>query len=120
VDTLAGLHGDVARGHDDGTGWFVCLRDGTLIGDCGWAGGPGPDGTAEIGYGLAGPFRGREYGTEAVDALVAWALAQPGCTGLVARVLADNPASRRILERHGFGLDRVDGGWLWYATRHEP
>jgi RimJ/RimL family protein N-acetyltransferase len=54
-----------------------------------------------------------------VDALVAWALAQPGCTGLIARVLADNPASRRILERHGFGLDRVDGGWLWYATRHE-
>ncbi|HLZ36614.1 MAG TPA: GNAT family N-acetyltransferase, partial [Mycobacteriales bacterium] len=113
-ETLDGLRHDVARGDERGTGWFVRRHDGRVIGDCGWSGGPGPGGTAELSYALAAPFRRRGYATEAVGAFAAWALARPGCARLVARVLADNLASRRLLDRLGFGLDGVAAGWLWY------
>jgi ribosomal-protein-alanine N-acetyltransferase len=96
-------------------GWLVRHREtGQVIGDCGWKGGPDETGTAEIGYGLAAPWRGQGYGSEAVAALVDWALARPACRRLVAEVLADNLPSRRLLERLGFALARVDGPYVWY------
>lgn len=97
-------------------GWLVRHREsGQVIGDCGWKGGPDEEGTAEIGYGLAPPWRGQRYGTEAVGALADWALAQPACRRLVAEVLADNLASRRLLERLHFSVTRVDAPYVWYA-----
>lgn len=102
-DTLSGLRMDLANGRADETGWFISLRDtGEVIGDCGWRGGPDADGSAEIGYGLAAPYRGRGYGTEAVRALVDWAVRQPGVRRLTADVLEHNTPSRRLLERLGF------------------
>lgn len=95
---------------------LVVLRDTReVIGDLGWKGGPGPDGVVEIGYGLAAPSRGQGYGTEAVGAFANWALGPGGATTLTAEVLADNTASRRLLERIGFTLDHVAGGAVWYA-----
>jgi RimJ/RimL family protein N-acetyltransferase len=119
-ETLDGLRRDVARGDERGTGWFVRLHDGPVIGDCGWSGGPGPDGTAEVTYAVAAPFRRRGYATEAVGAFAAWTLTRPGCARLVARVLADNLGSRRLLERLGFGLDGVAAGWLCYQREAAP
>lgn len=86
-----------------------------VMGDLGWKGGPGPDGVVEIGYGLAAPSRGQGYGTEAVGAFADWALGPGGATTLTAEVLADNTASRRLLVRIGFTLDRVAGAEVWYA-----
>lgn len=86
-----------------------------VIGDLGWKGGPGPDGVVEIGYGLAAASRGQGYGTEAVGAFADWALGPGGAGTLTAEVVADNTASRRLLERVGFSLDRVDGASVWYA-----
>lgn len=95
---------------------LVVLRDTReVIGDLGWKGGPGPDGVVEIGYGLAAPSRGQGYGTEAVGAFADWALGPGGAETLTAEVVADNTASRRLLERLGFALDRVDGASVWYA-----
>lgn len=102
-DTLSGLRMDLAGGRPEATGWFVSLRDtGEVIGDCGWRGGPDAAGSAEIGYGLAAPYRGAGYGTEAVGALVGWAVRQPGVRQLTAEVLEHNTPSRRLLERLGF------------------
>jgi len=97
----------------------VTLRDGptpgAVIGECGWKGGPDPEGSAEIGYGLAPPWREQGYGTEAVGAFAGWALRQPGCYRLLAEVHEGNAASRRLVERLGFTLDRRAEPYLWYA-----
>lgn len=117
ADTADGLGAALAhaRSEDDSPFLVVLLESGEVIGDCGWKGGPGPDGRAEIGYGLAASVRGRGLGTEVVRTLTEWALAQPGCSIVVAEVLADNLPSRKALERAGFALDRVDGGDVWYV-----
>jgi RimJ/RimL family protein N-acetyltransferase len=117
VDTADGLGAALAHAETDSDTPFlvVLLETGEVIGDCGWKGGAGPDGRAEVGYGLAASVRGRGLGTELVRTLTSWALAQPGCTAVVADVLADNLPSRRALERAGFALDRVDGGDVWYV-----
>jgi len=99
----------------DGGSRVVVARDiGEVIGDLGWKGGPDADGVAEIGYGLAAPSRGRGYGTEAVAAFSDWALGPGGATVLTAQVVPDNLASRRLLERVGFRLHRVEPAACWY------
>lgn len=110
ADTLDALRGFAEHGSPGETGgWLVTLRnDGTVIGDCGWHGGADESGTAEIGYGLAAPYRGQRYGVEAVAGMVDWSLRQPRVRRLVAETLADNLPSRRILERLGFTIDRVE------------
>lgn len=117
ADTLDGLRiglAGTAPGEPD-LGWFVVRRDtGEIIGDCGWKGGPDPTGTAEIGYGMAAPLRGRGYGGEAVGGLASWALSQPGCRRLTAEVRTENLPSRRLLERLGFTLWRSEPPHVWY------
>lgn len=98
-------HGDTRDGlalvASGALGWLVTL-DGVVIGDCGTTGPAGPDGTVEIGYGLAGPYRGRGYGGELVRALSHWLLRQPWVRDVVATVDAGNTPSRRALHRAGF------------------
>lgn len=117
ADTADGLGMALAHARDDsGTPFLVVsLETGEVIGDCGWKGGPGPDGRVEIGYGLAAPVRGRGLGTELVRTLTTWVLRQPGCTEVLAEVLADNLPSRRALERVGYVLEGTDGPNVWYA-----
>ena len=50
---------------------------------------------------------GRGLGTRAVAALVGELRARPGVRRIDAYVVADNLASRRVLERAGFGLVEV-------------
>lgn len=115
-DTLSGLRMDLDAGRAEATGWFIALREtGEVIGDCGWRGGPDPDGSAEIGYGLAAPSRGLGYGTEAVTALVEWAVRQPGVRQLTADVLEHNVPSRRLLERIGFQVLDATAPYVRYA-----
>ena len=83
--------------------WFLELkaRPGTVIGDLSFKG-VAPDGMAEIGYGLREGFCGRGYMTEAVKAIVAWALTQQGVTRVEAETDPDNTASQKVLSRAGF------------------
>lgn len=87
--------------------WLVVDDDGRVAGECGVKGLPGDAGTVEIGYGLAGPSRGRGLGTQLVAALVAELRSRPGVRRIDAQVVADNVASRRVLERAGFALVEV-------------
>jgi ribosomal-protein-alanine N-acetyltransferase len=101
---------------DEQTPFLAVLEETSeVVGEGGWKGGPGPDGVAEIGYGLAEPSRGQGLGTELVRLLTAWALSQPGTTRVVAEVLEDNLASRKALERNGYVLTHVDEPYVWYA-----
>ena len=102
-DTAIGL----AYADQGAWAWLVVDDDGRIAGECGVKGLPGPDGTVEIGYGLAGPSRGRGLGTALVAALVAELSGLPEVRRIEARVVADNIASRRVLERAGFALVEV-------------
>ena len=97
----------MALHHDGPLGWMITLR-GEVIGDCGTKGRANSSGTVEIGYGLAASFRGLGYGTETVGAMAGWLLAQPATVIVRAGTLADNAASRRVLEKNGFSLKGYD------------
>jgi RimJ/RimL family protein N-acetyltransferase len=110
-DTLDGLR--MAASPENVPPWLVVL-DGVVVGDCGTVG-PPDDGSVEIGYGLAAPYRGRGIGTEVVRLLSELLLARPDVRRLTAEVLLDNAASHRVLEKNGFAVERSDGEHALYV-----
>ena len=88
--------------------WMIELRDGTHIGDLCFKG-LNTDGTVEIGYGILEEYRGQGCATEAVDAVVAWALRQPFVSRVEAETEPNNSASQRVLEKCGFYPSGVTG-----------
>lgn len=102
--------------HGGDPGWLI-LRDELVVGECGTHGPPDPDGAVEIRYGIAPSQRGQGLATEACGALTGWLLGRPGVLRVEAAThAAGNPASRRVLERCGFSLERVEGPTAWYAV----
>ena len=97
-DTAAGL----AFVRSGGTQFLVLDDAGRIAGECGTKTPMRPDGSVEIGYGLAAPSRGHGLGGRAVAELVEWLEEQPGIRVIVADVHVSNTASRRIVERLGF------------------
>ena len=57
--------------------WFIKTKYGSHIGDLSFKG-LNEDGSVEIGYGISEINQGNGYATEAVNAVVTWALKQPG------------------------------------------
>jgi GNAT superfamily N-acetyltransferase len=110
ADTGAGLAFTAAGGST----WLIADADDAVVGECGTKL-PPQAGVVEIGYGLAGPSRGRGLGTRAVGALVDWLAAQPDIDRVLAFVAMDNLASRRLLERLGFVVDHLAGSEVVYA-----
>ena len=98
--------------HGDPTVSWLVVVDGAVVGDCGWAGPPDPDGTVEIGYGLAAPSRRQGLGTEAVAVLLTWTEQQPGVRAVAAQVQVGNEASRRLLRRLGFVEEPAEPSWV--------
>ena len=92
-------------------------RGGVLVGDVAFCLDAGDPTRASIGYTLAPEHQGHGYATEAVSALLAW-LAERGVVTVGADALADNEASRRVLDRLGFSAvaDLADGGVLYERT----
>jgi RimJ/RimL family protein N-acetyltransferase len=110
------------------TYWLLVIRATACgAGMLGFKGAPGASGRydgpgeVEIGYGIGPAYRGQGYMTEAVRALIGWALAAPECQAVIApHVLKSNPASSRLLAKVGmrvyeetaetisWRLDRVD------------
>ena len=111
-DTVDALRPLAEHGEDGGDGGWLVVRDGEVVGECGWRGGPDADGSVVIGYGLAAPARRRGLGTEAVALLCAWVERQPGVERIVADVHLDNQASRRLLRRLGFVELPDDPPWV--------
>ncbi len=71
-----------------------------------------PDGhRLELGYVLARRYWNRGYMTEAVQAVVTWALEQPGIYRVWAVVDVENRASARVLEKAGLQLEGVLRRW---------
>jgi RimJ/RimL family protein N-acetyltransferase len=100
-DTADGLAVALRGGHPPG--WLITLG-GRVIGECGTHGPVDAAGCAEIGYGLAAPYRGQGYGSEAVAAMTEWLVGLPEVGRVCARTLIGNMPSRRVLEKAGFRL----------------
>ena len=81
--------------------WFIETTAGTRLGELCFKG-LSADGTAEIGYGILPDFQNRGYATEAVKAVTAWALSQPGVNTITAETEADNLSSQKVLLNCGF------------------
>lgn len=121
--TPRGTEPEVLAAHakDSGAfvGWFALFDDGWLNGVR----------TAELGYRLCRQSWGKGYATEGALALVALALGPMGFERVRAQTMAENLASRRVLEKAGFGLletvcptfictmPSTDQGELIYETR---
>ncbi len=75
---------------------------GCIVGSLGFKGPANDAGEVEIGYGFDPPFQNQGYATEAVGALVAWALAQPGIQAVTAETDYTNIPSIRVLQKIGF------------------
>ena len=85
-----------------GPTWVITLG-GVVIGDCGAFSWPDDDGVVEIGYGLAEPFRGNGYASEAAEGMCRWLFSEGRASAITAiGVDRDNVASRRVLEKLGF------------------
>ena len=76
------------------------IGSGESVGDLCFKG-LGPDGTAELGYGMKKGFENQGYMTEAVRAMTSWALEQ-GAKTVEAETDPGNRASQSVLKKAGF------------------
>ena len=81
--------------------WIIERKDGAKVGELCFKG-RNDDGSVENGYGISTEYQGCGYATEAVDAVVSWALRQSGVQRVDAETEPDNKASQRVLEKCGF------------------
>ncbi len=106
----------LALEHGHPPGWLVRSAAG-VIGDCGIRAPVDDAGCVEIGYGLAGPYRGQGFGTEVVIAISDWLLGQPSVSAVRARTLPSNAGSRRVLEKAGFTVVGTADDEILYERR---
>jgi [ribosomal protein S5]-alanine N-acetyltransferase len=114
------------REHPEQRDWwmhfFLDSETGALVGSGGFVG-PPVDGTVEIGYEIAPPFRGRGYATVAAAELRDKAMASGEVDTVVAHTLAAEGPSTGVLTRLGFErvatfMDPAEGElwrWRWRA-----
>jgi ribosomal-protein-alanine N-acetyltransferase len=100
-DTADALRPLAEHPEHTGEGTFLVLRDGVVVGDCGWFGPPDEDGEVEVGYGLAPSARRQGVGAASVALLLAW-VASRGARSVRAEVLPGNAPSFALLARLGF------------------
>lgn len=108
-----------AAGRDLGpftTYQIVRQSDATIIGDCGFHGPPDENGSVVIGYGIAESASGHGFASEALEALIGFALLQSGVKRVVADTTRSNYASRRVMEKAGMRLVRADGELLVFEA----
>lgn len=123
---LLSLQAQVAREHGDDylwhTFWLIVLkRSGAVVGTIDFKGAPDKNGAVELGYGLGATHEHHGYMTEAVRALCAWGVVQPGVTKIVAETEPDNASSEAVLRRCGFEETSRDATTWWAlpaAPRH--
>ncbi len=88
------------------------------IGLIGFKGAPDGRCEVEIGYSLAPAYRRQGYMSEAVQAMVAWAWAQPGCDTIRAVTTKENLPSQRVLQKTGWVIDEErDELFVWRVWR---
>ena len=111
MDLVAGARAGQASGF--GPFFMVRKADATVVGEIG-AHLDTTSATAQVGYSVVEPCWGHGYATEALRALLAVVLADPGVRRVVGETLVEHAASRRVMEKagmrhHGQRTGEVDG-----------
>lgn len=108
-----------------GLSWHAVVdpAQGVVIGNCGMLIGRGSAEEPELGYMISRSYQGRRYATEAARAVVAECRAV-GMSRLWSTIRPSNAASRIVIERVGFHVDRVSvdarGKLLYYTLLLGP
>jgi RimJ/RimL family protein N-acetyltransferase len=120
---------DRLRELPESAGWWTWLAidqaSRKVTGALGFGGPPDPEGAVMIGYATYPGADHRGLATEATEALVAWALGQPGVTRVCASIPPDNVPARRVAEKVGMRIagtvweEEIDDVLL-YEIRREP
>ena len=119
---------DMARRAPGEPGGWVQLSaedrsNGRLVGDVGLSLADGEAGVIKVGYTIAPTFQRRGYATEAVGALVAYAIDVLGADVVRAHASAENAPSIRVAEKVGMHLvERIEhryGDEVWFGVRYE-
>lgn len=119
ADWLARVHNSTSA--DPWTHGFSILHrdDDTVIGKGGFKGPPSEEGMVEIAYGIAPDHQGKGYGTEAAEALTAFAFSSRKVRVVRAHTRPEANASTRVLTKCRFlkigeVIDPEDGlVWRW-------
>jgi RimJ/RimL family protein N-acetyltransferase len=88
-----------------------------VVGGIGFFGPPRESEEVEVGYGIVPSRQGRGYATEAVQAMLAMAWADPRVTAVVAGTDPGNLASQRVLGKAGFRQIAADGELRYRLSR---
>lgn len=100
------------------TYWVLVLKaEDRIVGGLGFKGPPDERGEVEIGYGMDDAERNKGYMTEAVAAMVRWALAQPDVASVRAETANTNVASMRVLQKVGFIAYRATDRYLYWRFK---
>ncbi|MBI1295383.1 TIGR04076 family protein [bacterium] len=98
------------------TYWVLILKSQQqLIGGLGFKGPADDHGEVEIGYGTDDAFRNQGFMSEAVEAIAAWALTQPGICSVRAETANTNVASMRVLQKVGFTAYRASERFIYWC-----
>ncbi len=96
---------------------------GRLVGDVGLSPAEGEPGVIKIGYTIDPAFQGDGYATEAVEALVGYALDTLAADIVRAYASAENVPSHRVAEKAGLELmerfEHREGDEVWFGVRYE-
>ncbi|GIG64958.1 GNAT family N-acetyltransferase [Phytomonospora endophytica] len=88
---------------------------GQTIGGIGLFGPPDDDGCTEVGYGVVPVFQGKGVATEALNGLLAATAGVAGFTTVIASTDHGNHASRKVLDKAGFGYTHADEEKRYYT-----
>lgn len=83
-------------------GFDMRLHEGQSVGGCAFKGPPDGEGAVELGYAIDPDHQGQGYATEAVEAIVAFALSKENVSKVRAHTKPENMASQRVLIKTGF------------------
>lgn len=87
--------------------WFVITQSSNpmVIGTVGFHSPPDTEGTLEVGYSIVPGYRRQGYASEAVGALIAFALGTGFVQKVLATTLSQDAASGGVLKANGFAQD---------------
>jgi RimJ/RimL family protein N-acetyltransferase len=127
-DDLPAIHNMLQRQGDHPGDWlWLMILEGTRepAGVVGFSTATGPTGTITAGWSVYPRLQGRGLATEALRALVPWALARPGVRSLRATIPPDNGPSIRVAEKLGMSqtgkeMDLEVGEVLVYELQATP
>ncbi|MBU9674467.1 GNAT family N-acetyltransferase [Planococcus sp. CP5-4] len=98
--------------------WLIILKlDGQVIGDGGFKGKPDNQRQVEIGYGLLERYWNKGYASEAMNALIEWALANEQVEKVIAETERSNQASIRVLEKVKMKRTKEIGSLIYWEIQ---